>query len=188
MCAPRSPLLQRAWPVSAKPFPLARASLSLQHGTILSAPSSPRTARETRACRLTNVPQLPFEPHPHPLSPLPHFTHFRPLSRLVATARARQRRAPVVPATRSSRWRAKSPRSPSQGKEPSPRPSCPDYFPSASNLRSPELCRTGLPRPHDIWPIQPVAEPPELFQLKCPSHALKAATHLNRNNPLVPWI
>jgi chromosome segregation ATPase len=31
-----------------------------------------------------------------------------------------------------------------------------------------------------------VAEPPELFQLKCPSHALEAATHLNRNNPSVP--
>jgi hypothetical protein len=30
-----------------------------------------------------------------------------------------------------------------------------------------------------------VAEPPRLFQLKCPSHALKAATHLNRNNPSV---
>jgi hypothetical protein len=25
-----------------------------------------------------------------------------------------------------------------------------------------------------------VAEPPELFQLKCPSHALEAATRLNR--------
>jgi hypothetical protein len=33
-----------------------------------------------------------------------------------------------------------------------------------------------------------VAEPPELFQLKCPSHALEAATHLNWNNPLVPQI
>jgi hypothetical protein len=33
-----------------------------------------------------------------------------------------------------------------------------------------------------------VAEPPELFQLKCPSHALKAATHLNRNNLSVPQI
>jgi hypothetical protein len=28
-----------------------------------------------------------------------------------------------------------------------------------------------------------VAELPELFQLKCPSHALEAATHLNRNYP-----
>jgi hypothetical protein len=31
-----------------------------------------------------------------------------------------------------------------------------------------------------------VAEPPELFQLKCPSHALEEATHLNRNNTSVP--
>jgi hypothetical protein len=30
-----------------------------------------------------------------------------------------------------------------------------------------------------------VAEPPELFQLKCLSHASGAATHLNRNNQLV---
>jgi hypothetical protein len=34
----------------------------------------------------------------------------------------------------------------------------------------------------------PVAEPPELFQLKCLSHASGAATHLNRNNPSVPQI
>jgi hypothetical protein len=33
-----------------------------------------------------------------------------------------------------------------------------------------------------------VAEPPELFQLKCPSHSLEAATHLNLNNPSVPQI
>jgi hypothetical protein len=33
-----------------------------------------------------------------------------------------------------------------------------------------------------------VAEPPELFQLKCLSHASGAATHLNRNNPSVPQI
>ena len=33
-----------------------------------------------------------------------------------------------------------------------------------------------------------VAEPPELFQLKCLSHALEAATDLNRNNPSVPQI
>jgi hypothetical protein len=36
--------------------------------------------------------------------------------------------------------------------------------------------------------IPAVAEPPELFQLKCPSHALEAATHLNRNNPSAPQI
>jgi hypothetical protein len=33
-----------------------------------------------------------------------------------------------------------------------------------------------------------VAEPPELFQLKCPSHVSKAARHLNRNKPSVPQI
>jgi hypothetical protein len=30
-----------------------------------------------------------------------------------------------------------------------------------------------------------VAEPPELFQLKCLSHASGAVTHLNQNNPSV---
>jgi hypothetical protein len=30
-----------------------------------------------------------------------------------------------------------------------------------------------------------VAEPPELFQLKCPCHASGVVTHLNRNNPSV---
>jgi hypothetical protein len=33
-----------------------------------------------------------------------------------------------------------------------------------------------------------VAELPELFQLKCLSHASGAVTHLNRNNPSVPQI
>jgi hypothetical protein len=33
-----------------------------------------------------------------------------------------------------------------------------------------------------------VAEPPELFQLKCLSHASGVVTHLNRNNPSVPQI
>jgi hypothetical protein len=33
-----------------------------------------------------------------------------------------------------------------------------------------------------------VAEPPELFQFKCLSHASGAITHLNRNNPSVPQI
>jgi hypothetical protein len=37
-------------------------------------------------------------------------------------------------------------------------------------------------------PIPAVAEPPELFQLKCLSHALEAATQLNQNNPSVPQI
>jgi hypothetical protein len=36
--------------------------------------------------------------------------------------------------------------------------------------------------------VPPVAEPPELFQLKCLSHASGAVTHLNRNNPSVPQI
>jgi hypothetical protein len=35
---------------------------------------------------------------------------------------------------------------------------------------------------------QGVAEPPELCQLKCLSHASGAVTHLNRNNPSVPQI
>jgi hypothetical protein len=33
-----------------------------------------------------------------------------------------------------------------------------------------------------------VAEPHRLFQLKCPSYTLEAATHLNRNTPSVPRI
>jgi hypothetical protein len=33
-----------------------------------------------------------------------------------------------------------------------------------------------------------VAEPPELFQLKCPSPALEATTHLNRNKLSIPRI
>jgi hypothetical protein len=33
-----------------------------------------------------------------------------------------------------------------------------------------------------------VAEPPELFQLKCLSQASGVVTHLNRNNPTVPQI
>jgi hypothetical protein len=33
-----------------------------------------------------------------------------------------------------------------------------------------------------------VAEPPELFQLKCLSPALEARPHLNRNNTSVPQI
>jgi hypothetical protein len=33
-----------------------------------------------------------------------------------------------------------------------------------------------------------VAEPPELFQLRCLSHASRAVTHLNRTNPSDPQI
>jgi hypothetical protein len=44
------------------------------------------------------------------------------------------------------------------------------------------------PLPSLAGPITRVAEPPELFQLKCLSHASGAVTHLNRNNPSVPQI
>jgi hypothetical protein len=36
--------------------------------------------------------------------------------------------------------------------------------------------------------IKFVAEPPELFQLKCPGPALEARPHLNGNNPSIPRI
>jgi hypothetical protein len=45
--------------------------------------------------------------------------------------------------------------------------------------------RRGQPA---VIEVNAVAEPPELFQLKCLSHASGAATHLNRNNPLVTQI
>jgi hypothetical protein len=35
-------------------------------------------------------------------------------------------------------------------------------------------------------PIPAVAEPLELFQLNCLSHASGVVTHLNQNNPSVP--
>jgi hypothetical protein len=38
------------------------------------------------------------------------------------------------------------------------------------------------------YELRTVAEPPELFQLKCLSHASGAVTHLNWNNPSVPQI
>jgi hypothetical protein len=41
---------------------------------------------------------------------------------------------------------------------------------------------------YSCWPAIAVAEPPELFQLKCLSHASGDVTHLNRNNPSVPQI
>jgi hypothetical protein len=37
-----------------------------------------------------------------------------------------------------------------------------------------------------VW--SDVAEPPKLFQLKCPSPALEVMAHLHRNNPSVPQI
>jgi hypothetical protein len=123
-----------------------------------------------------HVPQLPFEPHPHPLFLpcliLPTFA----LSRSITAARARQRRALTVQATQSSRLCAKSPRASSRGKEPSPHPSYPDYFPSAANLRSLELYRAGSARPHDVRPIQP--RPFPCFGPRCSSPLTGASTSL----------
>jgi hypothetical protein len=45
------------------------------------------------------------------------------------------------------------------------------------------IFRFGIPNS-----IITVAEPPELFQLKCLSPALEARPHLNRNKPSVPRI
>ena len=64
---------------------------------------------------------------------------------------------------------------------------------------NPEKCVFGVPRGMllgfivsergiEANPEKIVAEPPELFQLKCLSHASGAVTHLNRNNPSVPQI
>jgi hypothetical protein len=36
--------------------------------------------------------------------------------------------------------------------------------------------------------VEYVEEPPRLFQLKCPSLALEATTHLNRNKLSIPQI
>jgi hypothetical protein len=41
---------------------------------------------------------------------------------------------------------------------------------------------------YEILQMDVVAELPELFQLKCLSHASWAVTHLNRNNSSVPQI
>jgi hypothetical protein len=46
--------------------------------------------------------------------------------------------------------------------------------------------KRGLLRMVTLMDEPVVAEPPELFQLKCLSHASRATTHLNRNNSLVP--
>jgi hypothetical protein len=86
-------------------------------------------------------------------------TSFRPLSRSAVIARARWRRAPTVPATRSSKRHVKSPRALSRGKGPPSHPSCPDYFPSAVNLRSPELCCAGSTRPHGVGRFSPAPCP-----------------------------
>jgi hypothetical protein len=41
-----------------------------------------------------------------------------------------------------------------------------------------------------VWTVAVVivAEPPELFQFKCPRLSVEALTHLNRNKPSVPRI
>jgi hypothetical protein len=44
------------------------------------------------------------------------------------------------------------------------------------------------PLRHNNRLVAPVAEPPELFQLKCLSHASGAITHLNQNKPSIPQI
>jgi hypothetical protein len=43
-------------------------------------------------------------------------------------------------------------------------------------------------RASNVWVAAAVAEPPELFQLKCLSPTLKARPHLNRNKTSVPRI
>jgi hypothetical protein len=48
----------------------------------------------------------------------------------------------------------------------------------------PLAAKSGAPTSSKA-PEAAVAEPPELFQLKCLSHASGAVTHLNRNNPSV---
>jgi hypothetical protein len=69
----------------------------------------------------------------------------------------------------------------------------PPIHPPGKHLRS---TTSSISTPHDTDSTQDsthpyiaiVAEPPELFQLKCLSHASGAVTHLNRNNPSVPQI
>jgi hypothetical protein len=59
-----------------------------------------------------------------------------------------------------------------------------------SEAMTPQEIKHGSPRkvPSAVPDVDDVAEPPELFQLKCLSHAPGAVTHLNRNNPSVPQI
>jgi hypothetical protein len=70
-----------------------------------------------------------------------------------------------------------------------PSPSPLPLLPIHSEKRStPLMAATGtLPLPGSPSPsptsIKPVAQSPELFQFKCPSHAFEVATYLNRNNP-----
>jgi hypothetical protein len=57
------------------------------------------------------------------------------------------------------------------------------YGPVAYRLQLPET----LFAVHNVFHVS-VAEPPELFPLKCLSPALEDRPHLNRNNPSVPRI
>jgi hypothetical protein len=56
---------------------------------------------------------------------------------------------------------------------------------TTSDLTGAGACHLTADRP---FQAPTVAEPPELFQLKCLSPALEARPHLNRNNPSVPQI
>jgi hypothetical protein len=58
---------------------------------------------------------------------------------------------------------------------------------SLSHL-SHELFRTWCRAGSRVVRAGRVAEPPELFQLKCPSPTLEARPHLNRNKTSVPRI
>jgi hypothetical protein len=65
------------------------------------------------------------------------------------------------------------------------------HVPRANNLAADDLsvkASTWASVPEGIFKRRLVAEPPELFQLKCLSHASGVVTHLNRNNPSVPQI
>jgi hypothetical protein len=55
------------------------------------------------------------------------------------------------------------------------------FYPSSN------VCRDRK-RANLAMSLAPVAEPPELFQLKCLSPTLEARPHLNRNNTSVPRI
>jgi hypothetical protein len=137
----------------------------------------------------------------HADTPAPLVSPRRPRSRPLPLARGPHRSA-----ASSSSPRTASPRSPpATVLAPSPRPShrrtefgtAPSlpldrvltrYRPRREVSSSP-LCGINSGAEHLTGVRRaPVAEQPELFQLKCLSHASGAVTHLNRNNPLVPQI
>jgi hypothetical protein len=59
--------------------------------------------------------------------------------------------------------------------------------PRLGDVEAPPKSRSSLSSVAEVE-SEPVAEPPELFQLKCLSHAPGVITHLNRNNLSVPQI